>query len=665
MKFAFNQTGLHCEDTMADKLWAPSPETRRATLISNFADMVSKDQNLPVLEYDDLWKWSVKNKASFWSSVWDFCNVKGDRGEAVLQNEADTKNAKFFADSSLNYAENLLHDLGDQEAIVFHSENGEKVVWSWGDLRNLVSQLQTSLREKGVVAGDRIAGFVPNSPFAIAAMLATASLGAVWSSCSPDFGYNGVIDRFGQIEPKFLFTAEYYYYNGKKFDCLEVAGQLAEALPSVESLIVCPYTQGDISIQGAGEKAISLHDFIAGFEPCVLTFERVAFNAPLFILFSSGTTGLPKCIVHSVGGTLLKHLAEHQLQSDIRPNDCFFYFTTCGWMMWNWLVSGLASQATLILFDGSPFYPDGNRLADIAAAENVTQFGTSAKYIDACFKAGIKPNQNHALPHLRSIFSTGSPLAPDSFDYIYRDWKSDVCLASIAGGTDICGCFTGGSPISPVYRGQSQKRMLGMDVQVFTDEGVPSTDGPGELVCVGPHPSQPIGFWRDETGERYHDAYFSKFENVWHHGDFVEITTEGGAVFFGRSDAVLNPGGVRIGTAEIYRQVERIDAVLEALVIGQNWDNDVRVVLFVRLRDGIQLDESLISQIKSEIRSNATPRHVPTKVIAVSDIPRTKSGKITELAVRDVVHGRVVKNTASMANPEALELYRNILELSE
>lgn len=649
---------------MSKLLWSPNPETKPETLIWQFAETVSKSQALDISDYDDLWDWSVSKKSEFWSSVWDFCNVIGDKGATVLKNEADVKNAQFFPDSKLNYAENLLHDLGDGQAIVFHSENGKRVEWSWNDLRDLVSKLQDALRSHGVVAGDRVAGFVPNSPYAIAAMLATSSLGAVWSSCSPDFGYNGVMDRFGQIEPKFLFAAEHYYYNGKKFDCLDVAGKLADGIPSIQSLIVFPYIDGAVSTTGAGSKAVSLDDFIAGVPTTELTFERIPFNAPLFILFSSGTTGLPKCIVHSVGGTLLKHLEEHQLQSDIRPNDRFFYFTTCGWMMWNWLVSGLASKATLVLFDGSPFYPDGNRLAQIAAVENVTQFGTSAKYIDACFKADIKPNQNLDLSNLRAIFSTGSPLAPDSFDYIYRDWKSDVCLASIAGGTDICGCFTGGSAISPVYRGQSQKRMLGMDVQVFTEEGVASTDGPGELVCVGPHPSQPVGFWKDDDGKRYHDAYFSKFENVWHHGDFVEITPQGGAVFFGRSDAVLNPGGVRIGTAEIYRQVERIDTVLEALVIGQNWDSDVRVVLFVRLREGATLDDALIKQIKTEIRKNATPRHVPAKVIAVQDIPRTKSGKIMELAVRDIVHGKDVKNTASMANPESLDLFKGLTELS-
>jgi acetoacetyl-CoA synthetase len=649
---------------MKTALWTPSKQQIASTLISEFAAQAGQVSGSDLSQYDDLWEWSVQDKSAFWSTLWDFADVVGEKGAIALQNGEDVKNAKFFPEASLNYAENQLRQTGAGDAIVFCAETGERMVWSWDQLHQTVSSMQQALSANGVGVGDRVAGFVPNSPYAIAAMLATASLGAVWSSGSPDFGFNGVNDRFGQIEPKFLICAEHYYYNGKKFDCLDVASELADAMPSVQNLIVFPYLDDAVDVTGATDKAISWSDFTAIYPPAVLTFERVAFDAPLFILFSSGTTGLPKCIVHSVGGTLLQHLKEHQLQTDIQPNDRFFYFTTCGWMMWNWLVSGLSSGATLILFDGSPFYPDGNRLSDIAEAENVTQFGTSAKYIDACAKGDIKPNTRHELKHLRTILSTGSPLAPESFDYIYKDWKADVCLSSIAGGTDICGCFTGGSPISPVYRGECQKRYLAMDVQVYDDSGKIQSDGPGELVCQGPHPSQPIGFWRDETGERYHDAYFAKFDNVWHHGDFVEITDTGGAVFFGRSDAVLNPGGVRIGTAEIYRQVERVDAVLEALVIGQNWDNDVRVVLFVRLRDGITLDDELIKTIKSEIRANATPRHVPAKVIAVSDIPRTKSGKITELAVRDVVHGRIVKNTDAMANPEALDLYKDLPELS-
>lgn len=649
---------------MTQPLWTPTPAQISKTLIHQFGKQASALVQRDITDYDALWDWSVADKSAFWSLLWDFTGVIGQKGSVVLENEADIKNAKFFPQSQLNYAQNLLHKTGTTDALVFCAETGDRMAWSWDHLHATVSSMQQALRANGVVAGDRIAGFVPNSPYAVAAMLAATSIGAVWSSCSPDFGFNGVNDRFGQIEPKFLFTADHYYYNGKKHDCLDVASALADNMPSVQNLIVFPYLDAPVDTSNVGAKAISWDAFTTDHAPTTLTFEPMPFDAPLFIMFSSGTTGLPKCIVHSVGGTLLQHLKEHQLQADVQPNDRLFYFTTCGWMMWNWLVTGLASGATLILFDGSPFFPDGNRLADIAQAEDVTQFGTSAKYIDACAKADIKPNAKHALKYLRTILSTGSPLAPDSFDYIYRDWKTDVCLSSIAGGTDICGCFTGGSPISPVYRGQCQKRHLAMDVQVYDDEGKIQTDGPGELVCQGPHPSQPVGFWNDPTGQRYHDAYFAKFENIWHHGDFVEITPEGGAIFFGRSDAVLNPGGVRIGTAEIYRQVERVDAVLEALVIGQNWDHDVRVVLFVRLRDGVTLDDALIKQIKTTVRQNATPRHVPAKIIAVADIPRTKSGKITELAVRDVVHGRAVKNTDAMANPQALDLFKDLDELA-
>ncbi|GLQ33800.1 acetoacetate-CoA ligase [Amylibacter marinus] len=648
---------------MAKALWSPDPEKSKETLLCKFAERASTTLGLELSEYDDIWDWSVKDKPAFWGQVWDFCGVIGSNPKPVLENEADVKEARFFPQARLNYAENLLKRKGPEQAIVFHGEAGDLVVWSWDELHAQVSLIQQALRAENVGIGDRVAGFVPNSPYAIAAMLATASLGAVWSSGSPDFGYNGINDRFGQIEPKVLFAAQKYQYNGKEFECLETAERLADALGSVQKLVVFPYADEPVGTL-TGAKSVSWADFGAEFTVEQVEYVPVPFDAPLYILFSSGTTGLPKCIVHSVGGILLQHLKEHQLHSDICPGDRFFYFTTCGWMMWNWLVSGLASGATLILFDGSPFYPDGNRLSEIAAQEKVTQFGTSAKYIDACAKGGIAPAKAGGLDALRTIFSTGSPLAPDSFDYIYRDWKADVCLSSIAGGTDICGCFTGGSPISPVYRGQCQKRLLGMDVQVFDDQGQAQGTGAGELVCVGPHPSQPVGFWNDPDGSRYHNAYFAKFENVWHHGDFVEITPEGGAIFHGRSDAVLNPGGVRIGTAEIYRQVERVEQVLEAMVIGQTWDNDVRVVLFVRLREGVALDDSLKKRIKSEIRTHATPRHVPAIIIAVDDIPRTKSGKITELAVRDVVHGRAVKNTGSMANPEALALFEDLPELA-
>ncbi|MEM7241024.1 MAG: acetoacetate--CoA ligase [Pseudomonadota bacterium] len=642
---------------MPTKLWQPSDARVRSTALYDFAAQYFDGDPT---DYQAIWKWSVEDLGAFWSAVWDYTGIIGEKGEIYFKDKGDIKTSKFFPDAKLNYAENLLLGGGTGTAIVYLTEDGKRISWSWDRLRAEVSSVQQALRASGIVAGDRVAGFVPNSPYAIAAMLGVTSLGAIWSSCSPDFGFNGVQDRFGQIAPKLLFCADHYLYNGKQFDCLETAKQLKTTIPSLQQIIAFPYAQDNFA---AVETLTSWDAFTDPFEPTDLEFTRVGFDDPLVILFSSGTTGLPKCIVHSVGGLLLKHVEEHVLNCDLKEGDRFFYFTTCGWMMWNWLVTGLASKAVLYLFDGSPFYPDGTRLSELARAEQITHFGASAKYYDACAKAGVKPNASGELTELRAIYSTGSPLAPESFDYLYRDWKSDMCLSSIAGGTDICGCFTGGAPISPVYRGECQQRILGMDVQVFDSEGQIETDGPGELVCVSPHPAQPVGFWGDETGEKYHNAYFAKFPNVWHHGDFVEITETGGAVFYGRSDAVLNPGGVRIGTAEIYRQVERIDEVLEAIVVGQNWQSDVRVVLFVRLRDGVDLDDNLITRIKTEIRENATPRHMPAKILAVADIPRTKSGKITELAVRDIIHGRAVKNTTALANPEALDLYKNLAEL--
>ena len=642
---------------MNKKLWAPDMARIKSTALYDFA---SKYYDGAADDYDGLHRWSVENVGAFWAAVWDYTKVIGDKGARHFEDTGDIKTSKFFPEGELNFAENMLVGDGPEEALVYITEDDQRIAWDWARLREEVSHCQQALSALGIQNGDRVAGFVPNSPYAIVTMLAVASLGAIWSSCSPDFGFNGVKDRFGQIKPKLLFCADHYLYNGKRFDCLKTAEDLVDAIPSLQKIVAFPYAE---AMPVSTEKVQSWEDFVAPFEAREIEYSRVGFNDPLVILFSSGTTGLPKCITHSVGGLLLKHREEHVLNCDIKTGDRFFYFTTCGWMMWNWLVSGLAQRAVLILFEGSPFYSDGSRLSELARRERITHFGASAKYYDACAKADVKPNSKGELEDLRAVFSTGSPLAPESFEYLYRDWKSDMCLSSVAGGTDICGCFTGGSPISPVYRGECQKKVLGMDVQVFDDNGACVKEGPGELVCVRPHPAQPVGFWGDADGTRYHNAYFAKFENVWHHGDFVEIMPTGGAVFYGRSDAVLNPGGVRIGTAEIYRQVERIDEVLEAIVVGQNWQSDVRVVLFVRLRDGVELNEDLVKRIKTEIRENATPRHVPSKILAVADIPRTKSGKITELAVRDIIHGRDVKNTTALANPEALDLYSDLPEL--
>jgi acetoacetyl-CoA synthetase len=500
---------------------------------------------------------------------------------------------------------------------------------------------------------------MPEAPIG---MLAAASIGAVWSSCSPDFGIQGVVDRFGQIGPKVLIAVDGYFYNGKTHDCLAKLGEIVERLPSLETVVIVPYAAAAPSISGLA-KATLLDDLLAPFAPGPIAYARLPFDHPLCILYSSGTTGVPKCIVHGAGGTLLQHLKEHRFQSDVKPGDRVFYFTTCSWMMWNWLISALASEATLLLYDGSPFYPDGNVLFDFADAHDMTLFGTSAKYIDACAKAGIEPVRTHKLAHVRTMTSTGSPLVAESFDYVYQKVKKDVHLASISGGTDIVSCFVLGNPIGPVWRGEIQARGLGMAVDVFDDEGRPARGAKGELVCVKPFPSMPVGFWNDPQGTKYRAAYFERFPGVWTHGDWTEITAHDGVIIYGRSDAVLNPGGVRIGTAEIYRQVEQIDDVLESIVIGQDWDNDVRVVLFVRLRDGIALSPALEKKIKDQVRRNTTPRHVPAKIVQVADIPRTKSGKIVELAVRDVVHGRPIKNREALANPEALELYRDRAEL--
>jgi acetoacetyl-CoA synthetase len=514
----------------------------------------------------------------------------------------------------------------------------------------------------GVGEGDRVAGYLPNMPEAVIAMLATTSLGGIWSSASPDFGIRGVVDRFGQIEPKVLFAAEGYYYNGKGFDCLDKVEAVLREIPSVLRTVIVPYTRNTQDCKlPAG--AVGWHDFVRPYGPGEIAFRRVPFNHPVYILYSSGTTGVPKCIVHGVGGTLLQHLKELRLHSDVKDGDRVFYFTTCGWMMWNWVTSALACNAAVLQYDGSPFHPSGNVLFDFADAEAMTLFGTSAKWIDAVHKAGLEPMRTHKLASVRTMTSTGSPLAPERFDFVYSHIKRDICLSSISGGTDIVSCFALGNPIGPVWRGELQTRGLGLAVDVFDDDGKPIRGERGELVCTAPFPSMPVGFWNDPDGKKYHAAYFERFANVWWHGDYVELTEHDGMIIYGRSDAVLNPGGVRIGTAEIYRQVEQASEVVESLVIGQDWDNDVRVVLFVKLRDGLTLDARLRDQLKRQIRENASPRHVPAVILQVADIPRTRSGKIVELAVRNVVHGRPVKNLEALANPEALELYRNLPEL--
>ncbi len=654
------------ETSSTKMLWQPSPERIAASNMTAFMKAVSNAENQMLSDYKSLWQWSVDHPEAFWNHVWDWCDIRADhRGERVLIDGDKMPGAQFYPDARLNFAENLLRRSDEGDAIVFWGEDKVKRRLSWQDLHVLVSRLQQFMTAQGIGPGDRVAGFVPNMPETIAAMLAAASLGAVWSSCSPDFGVQGVLDRFGQIEPKLLFCADGYNYNGKTHDSLGRVKEIVAALPSVRNVIVFPYV-GEISpLSALGDKADWLEAHLAPYQPKPVAYTPMPFNSPLYIMFSSGTTGKPKCIVHGIGGTLLQHVKEHRFHANVKPGDRVFYFTTCGWMMWNWLVSALACEATVMLYDGAPSYPDPSILFNYADAEKITFFGTSAKWIDAIAKDGLKPMATHDLSTIEAIGSTGSPLVPEAFEYVYNNIKQDVNLASLSGGTDIISCFALGNPILPVWRGELQSRGLGLAVAVYDDDGKAVTAEKGELVCEKPFPCMPIAFWNDPDGSRYRAAYFERFENIWCHGDYVALTEHDGLIIFGRSDATLNPGGVRIGTAEIYRQVEKLEEVVESLVIGQDWEGDTRVILFVRLRPHGVLDEALTKKIKTHIRQNCTPRHVPAKVIAVDDIPRTKSGKIVELAVRDVVHGRAIKNQEALANPEALDLFRNLAVLGE
>jgi len=649
-------------------LWKPSAERIATTHLMAFMRHAHSHWGVAARDSTELHRWSVTEPAQFWQSVWSFCGAIGDAGDGpALVDGHRMPGARWFPTVRLNYAENLLRRRDRSPAIVFWGEDRLKSAVTCAELYSEVSRLAQALQQLGVRPGERVAGYMPNVPGTVIAMLATASLGAVWSSCSPDFGVQGVLDRFGQIEPRVLFTTDGYFYNGKAIDVLARLAEIAERLPSVEKIVVVPYTQPRPRIAHI-PRAVNVHDLMAPHRPREITFERFPFDQPLFILYSSGTTGVPKCIVHGAGGTLLQHLKEHQLHVDLKPGERLFYFTTCGWMMWNWLASALASRATIVLYDGSPLVSGGRILFDYADAARMTVFGTSAKFIDSAAKAGLRPRLSHQLTAMKAMLSTGSPLVPEGFDYVYREVKRDLHLASISGGTDIISCFVLGNPIAPVWRGEIQGPGLGMKVEVFDDAGQPVREQKGELVCTAPFPCMPVGFWNDPNGARYHAAYFEKFPGVWCHGDYIERTAHDGFVIYGRSDAVLNPGGVRIGTAEIYRQVESLDEVVESLVVGQDWPpdrpSDVRVVLFVRLRDGIQLNDALTDKIRTTIRANATPRHVPAKIVQVPDIPRTRSGKIVELAVRDVVHGRTVKNLEALANPEALAHYKDRPELT-
>jgi acetoacetyl-CoA synthetase len=644
-------------------LWQPSADRTAATNLHTFLqDLKNQIDDAPA-DYDGLHRFSIDRMEEFWTAVWDYCGIVAkNRGNAVLINPDKMPGARFFPDATLNFSENLMRRRDDGIALISRAEDKIERSHTWKQLYDEVSRVARALKQLGLKPGDRCAGFVPNAPEAVIAMLGATANGGVWTSCSPDFGTQGVLDRFGQVEPTVLFACDGYYYNGVWQDTLGRVAEIVEGLSTVERVVIFSIRDEAPDLSGI-PGAVSWVDFVGGQPATEIEFAHLPFGHPLYIMYSSGTTGIPKCIVHGAGGTLLKHLEEQRLQSDIKRDDRVFYFTTCGWMMWNWMVTALASEATLVLYDGSPFAPSASVLFDYADTAGVTYFGTSAKYIDALAKEGLKPMDTHDLGTVRTIASTGSPLVPESFDYIYENVKRDVCLSSIAGGTDIIGCFVGGNPMGPVWRGEIQKRVLGMEVEVYNDSGDSLIGEKGELVCTRPFPSMPLGFWQDPDGSKYRAAYFEKFPNVWCHGDFVELTEHGGLIIYGRSDATLNPGGVRIGTAEIYRQVEAFDEVEEAICVGQEWDNDTRVVLFVRMRGGHALDAALIDDIRKRVRANCSPRHMPAKVIAVADIPRTKSGKITELAVRDIIHGRSIKNQEALANPEALALFQDIAEL--
>ncbi|TNH81771.1 acetoacetate--CoA ligase [Aeromonas hydrophila] len=639
-------------------LWQPDQERIQQSNLQHFMAEVNRFHGLQLHSYAQLYQWSVEKTTRFWPLVWQHCGVKGELGNIVAENRQEMQRTRWFPDSRLNFAENLLRRQDDTPAIISRIEGSPSQTLSWRELADQVARLAQWLRGQGIGRGDVVAAYLPNIPQTVVAMLATTSLGAIWTSTSPDFGEASVVERFGQTRPRVLFAVDGYRYNGKAIDIQDKVAGVVSQLDSIEQTVLIPLLGNPLRL------GHDWHQVLASQPGAQLAFEPMGFNDPLYILYSSGTTGKPKCIVHGIGGTLLQHLKEHQLHCDIKPGERVFYFTTCGWMMWNWLVSALASGATLVLYDGSPFYPDGNVLWDLARDEQVALFGTSAKYLDAFNKQGYAPIKTHELPQLRLICSTGSVLSPEGFDYVYQQIKKDVQLSSISGGTDICSCFVIGNPISPVYRGESQGRGLGLAVQVFNEAGQPVQGEKGELVCTKPFPAQPIGFWGDDSGDKYHAAYFERFDNIWCHGDWIELTPTGGILFYGRSDATLNPGGVRIGTSEIYRYVEQLEEVEESIVIGQQWQQDERVVLFVKLKPGLMLDEALRERIRQQVRLHCTARHVPARILQVDAIPRTKSGKIVELAVREVVHNRPVNNTHALADPEVLSQYRDRPELA-
>ncbi len=644
-----------------DILWQASEAQKRASALWGFAERTRPFHGGAPDDYMTLHAWSVAAPDAFYSALWDELGIIGDKGRTCHLPGPSQREVQFYPEARLNYAENLLRDPDDSLAIIAHRDDGSRRMLTRRDLYDQVSRLVQALTQLGVQPGDRVAAIVTHDVEAIIGYLATAAIGAVWSSCSPDFGPAGAADRLCQIDPKVLIAVPHYHYAGKHFDVTATIAAVAEDA-ALERIIV---VGEDVPEALSALDCTTLDEFVAPFAPKQIAFRRLPFRAPLVILFSSGTTGKPKCIMHSGAGLLIQHMKEQKLHCDMRRGERFFYFTTCGWMMWNWQVSGLALGTTLVTFDGNPFHPAPQRLLDLIDQEEIAIFGTSAKYLDSCLKSGLAPRQTHDFSSLRLILSTGSPLVPASFDYVYRDWKSDVQLASISGGTDICGCFLGGNPLLPIRRGELQCALLGMDIDILDEAGRTITDVPGELVCRNAHVSMPVGFWGDSDGSRYRAAYFDRFPGIWVHGDFVERRPSGGFVIHGRSDTTLNPGGVRIGTAEIYRQVETMHEIEECVAVGQYRNGDERVILFVRMRPDIELSEATIAEIKMRIRKGASPRHVPARIIAVDAIPRTRSGKISEVAIRDVIHGRPVKNTTALANPESLSLFRELPQLQE
>ena len=644
-------------------IWEPSEERKRAANMTRFMDFVNKRYGQSLNSYDDLYNWSVDNIPDFWASLWEFTDIKASKPyDAVVTDLDKMLGARWFPGARLNFAENLLRYRDDKIALIFKGEAQEAVRLTYAQLYDQVARLAKSLRESGVTVGDRVSGYVPNMIESVVAMLAATSIGAIWSSCSPDFGIKGVLDRFKQVEPKLLFTANGYSYKGKLHYSLERVSSILEDIPSIQRVVVIPYTERKADISNI-PKSIHYEDFIAKDTGLEIQFEQLPFDHPPYIMYSSGTTGVPKCIIHKAGGQLTQHIKELMLHSDLKREDTIFYFATCGWGMWNWLVSSLSVGATVLLFDGSPFYPDPGLLFRLAQDEKISVFGTSPRYLAELERAGVKPAKEYNLSSLKTIISTGSPLSVENYQFVYRDIKKDVFLNNFSGGTEIISCFGIGNPISPIYQGEMQGMGLGMKVKIFDPEGNSVVGQEGELVCTAPFPSMPVGFWNDENNQRYNSTYFEVYPNVWHHGDYAEITDTGGLIIHGRSDATLNPGGVRIGTAEIYRQMETLGEIEDSIVVGQNWDNDTRVVLFVKLAEGVELNEDLISKIIATIRSNLTPRHVPAKIVAVDDIPYTRSGKKVELAVKNVIHNRPVTNIDALGNPEVLELYKDLEEL--